>query len=157
MLLARARGRDDEADGLRVGASLDLEQAVVELVTVAESLERQVGAYAVERAQIDALVDAQKAQPDGGLRADLETLRRVRRRAQVDTGEADLLTVEDDPGPELLPGPLCKRVRPRRWRRIGRCAKEAFRGRTASEQSRQREREAANQAFSNLSDAELMQ
>ena len=157
MFLACARGRDDEVEGLRVAAPLDLEQAAVELVAVAEAFERQVGAHAIERTQIDALVDAQKAQADGGLRCDVEALRRVRRRAQVDTGEADLFAVEHDSGPQFLPRPLRERERPRRRGRVGHCVEEALRARAAGEQAGQGEREAANQAFSNLRDTELMQ
>jgi len=157
MFLARARGRDDEADALRIGASLDLERAAVELVAVAEVLERQVRTDAVERAQVDALVDAEKAQPDRGLGADLEALGRVLGPAQLETGEADLLAVEDDAGPQLLPGPLCERARLRLRRRVACGVKEGFGGRAAGEQAGEGEREAANQSFSNLSDAELMQ
>ena len=157
MLFAHARRRNGERNGLRVGLSLDLEQAAVDLVAVAKPLERQVRTDAVERAQVDAFADAEKAQLDRGLGIDFKAVRSVAGSAQREPRKADLLTVENDPGPEFLPGPLRERPGLRRRRRLGRSAEECLAAGAAREQADQRNRETANQPLSNLSDAELMQ
>src|SRR5574341_1123849 len=95
----------------RRARALDVQRAAVEVVLVAEALQRQVGAYAVERAHVDLLLDAENAEPHRRFGLELPAAGRAWRRAQLQPREAHLAALEHDAGPDLAPGPVGERAR----------------------------------------------
>ena len=79
------------------------------MIGVLERVEREIGRHPVAGTQRDALVEAEEPQTERALPGDLERAA-ARRRMHLDVRVADLVPVEDDPGPVLLPRPLGEAV-----------------------------------------------